>query len=141
MMELNADPPRQRQDWIGAADSEASALVRQPLHENRKITMKLRVSPRRRRWTRRWIRSASLVDKLRSASASPDGVALVWTPTDSARSRTFTVLAGEIVGPARVDLQAVLARDGDAHVDRESSTPFVTLEIAGVTGDVPPSAG
>jgi hypothetical protein len=37
----------------------------------------------------------------------------------------------------RDDVQAVLARHGDAHEHRESSTPFVTLEVASVTGDVP----
>jgi hypothetical protein len=35
LLELNADPPRERRDWVTAADSETAALFRQPKHENR----------------------------------------------------------------------------------------------------------
>jgi hypothetical protein len=40
----------------------------------------------------------ALVDKLRKASATTSGIGLVWTPNDSTRSATFTVLAGEVTG-------------------------------------------
>jgi hypothetical protein len=155
LMELTADPPRARMDWITAADSEDAALFRQPLHENRTITMKLRVTPQASMDTA-LDQVAALVDKLRKASSSPSGIALVWTPTDSARSRTFDVVAGEITG-----LPISLAGDGYSWVlhrpvvtveltckpywrgtetltsTASSSTPFVTLEIPSVTGDVP----
>jgi hypothetical protein len=44
LLELDVTPPKERPDWISAADSEGAALMRQPLHENRVITMKLRVT-------------------------------------------------------------------------------------------------
>jgi hypothetical protein len=72
-------------------------LFRQPLHENRTITMKLKVRPQPSMDTA-LDRVGALVDKLRKASASTSGIGLVWTPNDSARSVTFTVLAGEIAG-------------------------------------------
>jgi hypothetical protein len=81
-------------------------------------------------------RVGALIDKLRKASATTNGIGLVWTPTDSLRSCTFTVLAGEITGlpiahhgdglswvlrrpivSIDVDVPAVLARHRDAHVD------------------------
>lgn len=154
LMELNADPPRQRQDWIGAADSESEALVRQPLHENRKITMKLRIV-QQASMDAALDKIGALVDKLRAASATPDGIDLVWTPTESSRPRTFTVLAGEITGmPIATTGEGMLWVKGQPILAVEltckpywlgtetvtstasSSTPFVTLEVAGVTGDV-----
>lgn len=155
LMELTADPPKARMDWITAADSEDAALFRQPLHENRTITMKLRVTPQAS-MDAALDQVAALVDKLRKSSATRDGVALVWTPTDSARARTFDVVAGEITG-----MPISLSGDGYSWVlhrpivtveltakpywrgtetlttTASSSTPFVAFEIAGVTGDVP----
>jgi hypothetical protein len=154
LMELNADPPRQRPDWITAADSEAAALIRQPLYENRTITMKLRVSPQPSMNTA-LDRLGALVDKLQAASATGGGIDLVWTPSGATRSCTFDVLAGEITG-----MPIALSGDGYSWIlgspiitisltchpywhgtetltsTASSSTPFVTLEISSVTGDV-----
>jgi hypothetical protein len=155
LMSLEADPPRARMDWIAAADSEAAALFRRPLHENRTFTMKLRVTPQASMDTA-LDKVGLLVDKLQAASATPAGVALVWTPAGSTRARTFTVLAGQITG-----LPIALSGDGYSWLlsspivtieltchpywlgtetltsTASSSTPFVTLEIPSVTGDVP----
>jgi hypothetical protein len=155
LMELTADPPRARPDWISAADSEAATLFRQPLHDNRTIMMKLRVTPQASMDTA-LDKVGVLVDKLRAASASTAGIALVWTPAGSTRARTFDVLAGEITG-----LPISLTGDGYSWLlnspivtvemtcapywrgtetltsTASSSTPFVTLEVAGVTGDIP----
>lgn len=154
LMELIADPPRERQDWITAADSESAALFRQPKHENRTITMKLRVAPQASMDTA-LDKVGLLVDKLRAASATPAGLALVWTPTGSTRARTFTVLTGEITG-----LPIALSGDGYSWLlqapivtveltcqpywvgtetltaTASSSTPFVTQTVTN-TGDVP----
>jgi hypothetical protein len=155
LIELTADPPKQRPNWITAADSEAAALFRQPLHENRTITMKLKVRPQVSMDTA-LDRAGALVDKLYKASSTSSGISLVWTPNDSARSVTFTVLAGEIAG-----LPIGLTDEGYLWVLRQpvvaitltcqpywfgvevltstnsSSTPFNAFEIAGVTGDIP----
>jgi hypothetical protein len=155
MTALDMTPPSQRQTWITAADSEAAALFRQPLHENRTVTLKLRVTPQAS-MDAALDRVGALVDKLRKAASSPSGIALVWTPNDSARACTFTVLTGEISG-----MPIGLADEGYSWVLRQpivtvtltcqpyavgvetltgtssSSTPFLAFEVTGVTGDVP----
>jgi hypothetical protein len=73
LIELTADPPAQRPNWITAADSESAALFRQPLHENRTITMKLKVRQQPSMDTA-LDRVGALVDKLRKASASTSGI-------------------------------------------------------------------
>jgi hypothetical protein len=120
LLELTVDPPAQRQTWITAADSEAGALFRQPLHENRTVTLKLRVTPQAS-MDAALDRIGALVDKLRKASSSTGGINLVWTPTDSARACTFTVLAGEITG-----LPIGLADEGYSWVLRQ---PIVTVTL------------
>jgi hypothetical protein len=155
LTELTADPPRERQDWIAAADSESAALFRQPKHENRTITMKLRVR-QQATMDLALTQVGALVDKLRKASASQTGISLVWTPNNSTRSCTFTVLTGEITGlPIGLDADGFLWFDRRPTVTVEftcqpygagtetltstatTSTPFQTLELAGITGDVP----
>lgn len=154
MLQINADPPRARADWITAADSESAALFRQPFEENRTITMKLRVTPQAS-MNAALDQVGAVVDKLRKASATTAGVPLVWTPGNSSRSATFTVLLGEITG-------LPIALDGDGYswvlqrpiIEIElacqpywygtetltsvttSATPFAAMEITGVTGDV-----
>lgn len=155
LLELNADPPRQRAEWITGADVEGSVLLRQPEHEQRVITMKLRVQPQASMDTA-FDAVAALVTKLRAASATPAGIALVWTPANSARSRTFDVLAGEVTGlPIDVTGQGrswLLQRpiidvsftckpywrgDEVTTSTASTSTPFVTLAVSSVPGDIP----
>jgi hypothetical protein len=156
LLELTADPPKERQDWITAADSESAALFRQPKHENRTISLKLRVTPQAS-MNAALDQVGALRDKLAKASSTTAGVPLVWTPTDSSRSVTFTVLTGEIAG------LPISKGDGDGlswllhrpivaieltcqpywfgvevlTSTNSSSTPFNAFEIAGVTGDIP----
>jgi hypothetical protein len=155
LRELTADPPRERQNWITAADTESAALFRQPLHENRTITMKLLVSPQAS-MDAALDQVGAVVDKLRKASSTAAGVPLVWTPNGSTRARTFTVLTGEVTG-----LPIGLADEGLMWVQQRpvinleltcqpygygtetltsittSATPFASMEITGVTGDIP----
>jgi hypothetical protein len=134
---------------------EGSVLVRDPLYENRTITMKLRVIAQASMDTA-LDKVAALRDKLAKASATRGGIALVWTPGSSARSRTFDVLGGEITGLpistsgdgaswwltqrpiVTVELTAKpYWRDAEVTTSTaSSSTPFVTLEIANVPGDI-----
>jgi len=156
ILELNVDPPKARPDWITAADSEGDALMRQPLHENRTITMRLRV-------TQQASMNAALdqvgviLDKFRSASATPDGIALVWTPANSTRAVTFDVLAGEIpelpIGledeswswfkQRPVFTLSMTAKPYWRGTEVLTSTassgtaPFVALDVPSVPGDVP----
>lgn len=149
---VSAPPPRQRQEWIGAADSESQALVRDPLYENRKITASIVISPTAG-IDSALDRIADIRDKLAAASQTPDGVALDWSPAGSARTVTFDVLTGEITDlpidyesgwfanspTVTIELTAKPYWRGTETLTStaSSSTPFVTLAVTGVTGDVP----
>ena len=155
ILELNVDPPKARQDWISAADSESAALLRQPLHENRTITMKVRVTSQAS-MNAALDQVGVILDKFRKASATPDGVALTWTPANSTRTVTFDVIAGEMtevpIGLAdqawswfkqrpimTLEMTAKPYWRGSEVLTStaSSSTPFVTLEVASVPGDIP----
>lgn len=120
LMELTADPPKARADWITAADSENATLIRQPFHENRTIAMKLRVASQTS-MDLALDQVAAVVTKLRSASSSPDGIDLVWTPGGSTRSVTFDMAAGEITG-----LPISLTGDGYSWLLQR---PIITVEF------------
>lgn len=154
LLELDCPPPKERPDWISAADSEGAALMRQPLHENRVITMKLRVTAQAS-MNAALDQVGAVRDKLNKASQSPDGVALTWTPANSTRTVTFDVLDGEIpempISMGDEGYSWILQRPIFTIVltakpywrgvetltsTASSSTPFVTLEIPSVTGDV-----
>lgn len=155
MMELTANPPKARAEWLTAADSEGADLLREPLHENREITMKLRVAPQAS-MDAALDQIGTIRDKFRAAARTDDGISLVWTPHNSTRSRTFSVLHGEFTDlPIGLDGQAAewfKARPIFTVVmtckpywygtevlttTATASTPLTTLEITGVTGDVP----
>jgi hypothetical protein len=154
MLKLNADPPAARTNWLTAADSEAAALSRKPLHENRKITATLQVRPLAT-MDAAFDQVGRLVDQLSAASDSAAGVPVVWAPKGSARPVTFTALNGEIPGlqigldgldymwfrrqPVfTIQLDCLPYWEG-VEVSAGSvtaSTPLVTLEIPNVPGDV-----
>jgi hypothetical protein len=149
--EVDLTPPRQRQEWIGAADSEWQALSRQPLHENREIVIPLEVVQQATK-DLALDKVGQIADKLRLASRTQDGIALVWTPHGSSGQVTFDVLAGEISGfpldvmfadfrMPRPTLRLVCKpywRATEVTTSTaSSSTPFVTLEVASVPGDIP----
>lgn len=155
ILELVADPPKRRMEWISGPDSEDSELPNQPLHENRVITMKLRIAPQAS-MDAALDQVGLLLDKLYMASATVDGIPLVWTPANSARARTFDVVSGEITelpigleGHARswfaqrpiftVELTCKPYWRGAEVTTSTASgtTPLVSLEIANVPGDVP----
>jgi hypothetical protein len=152
MQSFDAPVPRQRQDWIGAADSETQLLVRNPLHENRKITARISVIPQSTMDTAH-DKLLLLLDKLQKASRYTDGITMTWAPATGTRTATFDVLAGEITDLPIDWENGYLAKAPTITIEltckpywrgtetltstASSSTPITTLEIAGVTGDVP----
>lgn len=150
--ELSCPPPRQRQEWIGAADSEWQTLVRNPLHENRQITATVEVVPTSD-MDAALGRVGQIVDKLQSASQTEDGIPLVWQPAGSTVQVTFDVLAGQITEmPINVDNgwfvkkpQVTIVMDAKPYWHGtetltstvSSSTPVTTMEIVNAVGDVP----
>jgi hypothetical protein len=149
---LDMTPPRQRQEWIGAADSEWQSLVRAPLHENREITATIQILPQSTT-NLAMDKIGQVVDKFRLASMTTDGIDLVWTPADGTRSVTFDCLAGEITGmPINWEEGWLIKAPTITLVMRckpywygtevtgstaSSSTPFVTQTVAYTTGDIP----
>ncbi len=148
--EFTCPPPRQRQEWIGAADSEAQLLVRTPKHENREITAVVHVTGADRDGVQQ--RVAEVVDALQAAVDSPDGVELVWQPGGGTIPVTFDVLAGEITdlpfdqtwslaNTAKMTIRMIAKpywRGEETLTSTTSaSTPIVTAEIANLIGDVP----
>jgi hypothetical protein len=152
MITLSAPPPRERQNWIGAADSETQVLFGKPLHENRKITAQITVIAQST-MDLAHDKVAQIVDKLAKASKYPDGVALTWTPATGTRTVTFDVLAGEIIDlpidwengwlakspTLTIEMTCKPYWRGTETVTSTSTftTPLGTLEVTGVTGDVP----
>ncbi len=151
LLELSCPPPRQRQEWIGAADSEAQLLVRNPLHENREITCRIQVAPAGD-MDGALNRIGEILDKLQKASKNPNGIALTWSPAGSTRTVTFDVLSGEITDLPIDWASGWLAKAPTVTVvlkakpywrgvevltaTASSSTPFVTMELVNNSGDV-----
>jgi hypothetical protein len=97
LREVVNDPPAAKGEFIGAADSEMQILIRQPLHENRKITMKVTVKAQAS-MDAALDALQHLVITLRGASGVQGGIPLVWQPAGSTRTVTFDVLLGQITG-------------------------------------------
>lgn len=152
---LGVDPPKQRQQWISTADSEGSVLVGQPQHENREILLRVRVA-QQASMNAALDQVGALVEKLRKASARPDGIEMTWSPADSTRTVTFDVQAGEIEGmpvtwsgddfgwfQRRPVLVVKLTcepymRHAEVTISTaSSSSPVVTQELANIPGDIP----
>lgn len=96
--EIDLTPPKSRAEWITAADSRFAALMRtNPLHENREIVLPLEVVPQGS-IDPAFDAIGQVRDKLRAASASPDGIELTWSPDGSGRTMTFDVLEGQVTG-------------------------------------------
>jgi hypothetical protein len=152
---FEAPVPKAKPEWIGAADSEWQALIRSPLHENREITLRLRVK-QQATMDLALDQIGAIRDKLRKASLTESGIAMTWAPAASTRTVTFDVLAGEIEGMpitwngedagwfqrrpvVTVKFTAKPYWRGSEYLTStaSSSTPLVTLEVANVPGDIP----
>jgi hypothetical protein len=152
MISLSMPPPAERQDWVGAADSETQLLFRKPLHENRKVTMRLVVLPQST-MDLAHDKMLLVVDKLAALSKYPDGLAMTWTPATGTRTVTFDALSGQVTDLPIDWENGWLGKSPEFTVEltckpywrgtetltstTSSSSPIVSAEIAGVTGDVP----
>lgn len=148
-------PPPRLVEWVRSVDSDGSLLSREPPTDNREITARVRVEPQST-MDLALAQISAITDKLEEAQRNPGGIDLVWTPADSTLSTTFKVLRGEIT-----DMPVTVAGDGAGWFVRapvvtikltclpfgygtevvgtptSSTDPVVTVELTGVTGDVP----
>lgn len=99
MEELDLTPPAAKPDWVGGAFSEAQLLNDVPLHENRVITIKVRVD-----WDGSYTQDQAfdeigkLIDRIQAAPRKREGIPLQWTSSNSTRAILFDVLMGEVTG-------------------------------------------
>lgn len=154
---VDAPTPRKRPEWIEGVDADGSALVSDPLFENRIITLRIRVMPQST-MDAALAKIGSIVDKLEEAERQPDGIALLWTPQGATKTLTFYVLTGEIDVPISlsgddrgwfrkyptVTIKLTCKPFGyGAEVTSSTVTngnAYQTVELTGVTGDVPAEA-
>lgn len=145
---------RKRQEWVQGADSDGSALVRDPLFDNATATARVRILATTMDSAIAAI--GAIVDKLEECERQQDGLGLAWTPAGSSRSATGYVLSGEItdmpVDPtagwfvSKPTLTITLTRKPfwyAAEVTGPSvsgTTPILTLDVPSVGGDVPAEA-
>lgn len=151
LAEVVMSPPRERQNWIGAADSEFQVLTDVPRHDNRDITVKIQIAPQASMNTA-LDKVGLLVDKCVKASKYPNGIALTWTPATSTRTVTAEVLSAEITDlpidwqdgwlalapTVTIVMKAKPYLLGTEAVGSttSTSTPYVSAEIANTSGDV-----
>jgi hypothetical protein len=145
--------PKKRSEWVTGADADGAGLVRDPLLENRTITVTVRVTATTRDAVHDGI--AQLVAKCEEAEQQPDGLPLVWTPANSTESATFYVLSGEVgdipvthesgyfVNSVAVPLILTCkpAWEGTfvaSAATANAATPLVTVDVPSVAGDLPP---
>jgi hypothetical protein len=148
-------PGKKLIELVTSPNADGGVLLTEPRTENAVLSWRLRV-PQQPTTDGALAKLGLLVDKLEEASKHDDGLALVWTPQDSAQSYTLYVLAGQVTGlPMKltgsdagwflrspvVTIETVCkpflylpeALLGSA----TSSDPLVTVTLAGVKGDVP----
>lgn len=148
-------PPNKRQEWAQGADIDGALLVRDPLFDNREITLRLRVAQQATMDDA--LTQISLISKkLEEAEQQPDGLPLIWQPAGSTKRVTFYVLSGVVEGlpitlsgddagwflRAPVVMLKLQCKPFWHGADITSSTtsaatPFVTTTITSVPGDVP----
>lgn len=149
---LEMPPPKKRYEWAQGGDADGAALVRDPLFENREITVKIRITPPAT-MDLALAAIAAISDKLEEAEKQPDGLDLVWTPATGTNSVTFKVLSGEIT-ELPIDMEGGWFKRSPVVVvtlvckpfgygpevtgsPTTAATPFVALTVADVDGDVP----
>lgn len=148
-------PPRKRPEWQQGGDSDGAVLGRDPLFDSRVVTARVRVEPQSTT-DLALAKIAAIIDRLEESERNQAGVDLVWTPADATKSVTFKVLSGEID-----EMPIVVDGDGAGWFVRApmvqltftcrpfgygvevvgtpvtSALPMMTVELTGVTGDVP----
>lgn len=157
---MDAPPPRKRYEWIDAADSDGGALARDPLYENRTITLKVRIAPQAT-MNAALQKISAIGSLLQEADVTPGGLALVWGPCQTTVTQTAYVLSGEITEmpitknggdqgwffslPTPVITLVLYCRPflyGSEVTEAlgASATPILTDTLVGVPGDVPAEA-
>jgi hypothetical protein len=117
---FDAPVPKKRHEWVQAADSDGSALVRDPKFENRDVTVRVRID-QTATMDLALAKITAITDKLEEAEKHEGGLAMVWTPADSTKTGTFYVLSGEVE-----EMPITQSGDGAGWFQRN---PVLTLKL------------
>lgn len=149
--------PAKRAEWVTGADADGALLVRDPLVENRTITLRLILLPAAS-MNAALLAIEDLSQKLEECEQNDDGLGLVWTPANSTTGAiTFYVLSGTVTNipitmsgddagwfqkSPVVNVTLTCKPFGyEAEVLFGSSTtdtkPLITLALTSIPGDVP----
>ena len=95
---VDMTPPPELEEWVKGADTNGALLAREPLCDNRTITMTLRVE-RTATMDLALAKIGLVVDKLKECQRNANGLALTYLPHDSALTAlTVRCLSGQITG-------------------------------------------
>lgn len=95
---IDLTPPPELEEWIKGADSNGALLAREPLCDNRVVTMTLRVE-KTATMDLALAKIGLIIDKLKECQRNANGLALTYLPHDSALTAlTVRCLSGQIVG-------------------------------------------
>lgn len=153
---LSMPPAQKKPVWVTGGDTDGAILDRTPLYDNAQVVARVRVVVQST-MDLAVAKLAALGDKLQESERNQTGVAITWTPADGTIQATGRVLSGEITDlPISVDgdgagwfvkapvVTITLTRDPfwrgaevSGGTTSASTLPLVTLELTGVTGDVP----
>lgn len=149
---LDMPSPPRLAEWVRGSDSDGSLLAKEPPADNREITARLWVAPQAT-MDLAMAKVGAVIDKLQEAARNPAGINLVWTPNNGTIPLTFHVLFGEVtelplgwesgymsLAPAFTVRMVCEPYGYGAEVVGAVSSfslPVGTVELTGVTGDVP----
>lgn len=157
LLGLTMPPPAKRINWVSGGDSDGAVLDRDPLYDNRIVTARIAIVPQST-MDLALAKIAAIADKLEEAERNQTGVTLQWTPDSSTLTTgTFRCLSGEItdipITPLGDDagwfvkspvITVTMTCDPfmrgaevSGGTTSASTLPLVTVELTGVTGDVP----
>lgn len=143
--------PASLAEWVKGADSNGAILGRPPLYENRTITLRLQVR-QQATMDAALAHVATIEDKLLECAQNTNGLALTWSPAESALAPiTFRCLLGEVTDfpldhiywakapTLGIRLTCLPFGEGAEYLAGTvtNTDPMQTLELASVPGDVP----
>lgn len=145
--------PRKKPEWVSGADQDGASLLRDPLLDNRTVTLRVRITEQENRDAALELIGA-IIDRLEEAERNDDGVDLVWIPAGASHAITLKALTGELdelpvthesgyfaLSPVvTVTLTCLPAGVGTEQLfpaAPATGTQYLTVTLADIPGDLP----
>jgi len=157
---IDCPPAPKRQEWAQGSDADGSTLIRDPLSDNREVTLRIRVRPQAS-MDAALAQIGLIVKKIEESEQQVDGLPLVWQPAGSTRRGTFYVVSGFVedlpfvmsgedagwflrspapVLTVRLQCKPFMYGPDVTYGPISSATPYVAMTLTNVPGDVPADA-